>query len=147
MKALRLVVCSVVILSGLVATAPAAAAACETVWVRSYTVQADADRSFYRMGDTVEVEVLVTRAETGEPVPYANVLSIVHSGGKWALGYVRSDAAGRAVVEIKLTRKSAAPDPSARLHTIAAKEVANTPCAQVWEYGDVNEPDAFRINP
>jgi hypothetical protein len=142
----RIALCAAVLSGILVTGATPASAECETIWVEAYTVTLDVGRRVYRVGDTARVEAKVTRNDTGAPVAGATFAALVPFRKTMLVDVDETNAAGRAVAELKLKKKSVRPGP-ARLYSIAYYEVADATCARLVEYGEKKLRKAFVIKP
>ncbi len=111
----------------------------------------------YRRGDTVKVDVTVTRPAEEDPmglgvgterpasVPASDVnVGVGVSVGRVFLpGYGRTNDAGKANVAIKIEKY--APRAVAHVRAFAYKEVFSSPCLTVEEQGFASRDNAFRV--
>lgn len=142
MRRFLVVVCCM----GLMGVAPSAAArpaaACEDVVVESYDLAISGVRSVYRVGDTLEGRVLVTRKDTGMPVGDARVvLAIFDRDETMIAGFATSDSEGIADVSLSLDKaRPAVYDLMGYAYT-----GVETTCVAVREYGFEYRKEAVRI--
>ena len=147
MKLLRVLLCTALVSGALFVRAPEVSAACEQVWVDNYKIRLEVDHRAYRMGDTVDIDALVTRKTTGDPVWGADFAVLIMSRKeRFTYGIDSTDASGRAEVSTKIKRKFFAPGP-VRLRALAMQTVADTTCATVGEYGLRKVRKAFVVKP
>lgn len=129
----------------------------ETFGLRTYHLEVEADKSFYRIGETAKVHVTVTRPAhedpLGEGIPIdppqsfpaedVNVGIGLRIGDVFLFGHNVTDAEGRTTVKIKIA--SYAPTGKASADAYAWKTQVDSPCARVEENGYTQVPNIFTI--
>lgn len=138
---------SAVFVSGLlVAGGNTALADCqETVYVDAYDLELEPRRDSYRLGQTAVFDGKVTRRDTGGPVAAADFFVYIPPSRKgFVFSWAKSDAAGEAVLRMKLKRSDVETGP-AKIVGRAQQERADATCAQVVEYGEIRLDRAFVI--
>lgn len=144
--ALRLALCAVLVTGAVAASAGPASAVCETVYVDAYNVELEIPRDVYRAGETVRVEAMVTRKDTGMPVADASFVAVLFFEDAIVLDMDVTDIGGRAVAHLKLKKKHVDPGPVPLLAR-AQVQVADAQCAALVEYGEKRLRKAFTIKP
>jgi hypothetical protein len=141
------IVLSAVMVSGLVAAGGTTALAeCrETVYVDAYVVEVEPRRRVYRIGQTAVFDGKVTRRDTGAPVEAADFfVYIPPTRTGFVFSWARTDAAGEAILRMKLKRSHVETGPS-KVVGRGQQERANATCVQVVEYGEIRLDRAFVI--
>lgn len=138
--------------SALAPVAKASDADCEkphdTQPTETFAVSVRALEDVYRVGETAEFRVKVTRELHGHvvgPAEDADVFVTVDLGDVVFSGGAITDAEGKAVVKVLL--KSYAPTGLADVFVYAHKDTADLPCHSELEheFGDVQKNDLFRV--
>jgi hypothetical protein len=143
----RIALCAALVSGALVTGGTAALADCESVWVDVYQVDLDARQASYDVGDTAVLDATVTRDDTGTPVEGATVVAYLENMKKgFVVGWGPSDAAGHAILRMKLTRKNVVTGP-ATVRSVAYKESVDATCAQLTEFGEKRLRKAFVVKP
>lgn len=142
----RIGLCAALVCGLLTAGSSAAVANCETVWVDVYEVELEAARDTYRIGDTAVLSATLTREDTGTPVADASFVSFIRPLRKqFSFAVGRTDDDGHTTLRLKLKRKSVKPGPAKVTGVGFTKTGDPTSCAEVVEYGEKTDPNAFTI--
>ena len=142
----RIALCAALVTGMVVAGGASALADCgETFYVDAYDVLLEPQRDTYRVGQTAVIEGTVTRSDTGQPVAGADFFVYIPPTRKgFVFGWAKSDAAGHALLRMKLKRGDVNTGP-AKIAGRAQQERADATCAQVVEYGEQHLERAFTI--
>jgi hypothetical protein len=140
-------------------TAAVSAPGCamETVTLKTFHLEVKAKKKVYKVGEIAQVLVNVTRpAEedplgngipidrpTTEPAEGINVGIGLRVGDVFLFGHALTNAAGDAVVKVKLEPWT--PAGNAIADVFAWNIVRDTPCLRIEENGYRQEPNIFRI--
>jgi hypothetical protein len=118
------------------------------VWLRTFRVKVDIERDAYRLGETVEVALTVTRKTTGERVSGAlAAVGLEGRGDSFLFGVDKeTNERGRAFVTITLKARYLEPGP-VTVHAYGYLRQVDAYCATVSEYGYKKGPRAFRAQP
>ena len=137
--------------------APAAATDCEQVNVRAFHIEAKAARPVYVIGEKAVIHTTVTRparedpAGAGieldppheDPAPDVNVGVGLEVGRDFLFGFGVTDEKGKVDVEIDL--ESGTQSGEATAHIYAWKDVVQTPCLTIRDFGFRTYEDMFRV--
>ncbi|HYI44980.1 MAG TPA: hypothetical protein VE174_05885 [Actinomycetota bacterium] len=131
--------------------------AMETVSLKTFKLEIKAKKKLYKVGETAQVLVNVTRpAEEDplgngipferpmtEPAPDINVGIGLRVGDVFLFGHSMTDANGDAVVKVKLEPWT--PAGNAIADAFAWNVVQDTPCLRIEENGYTQAPNLFRV--
>ena len=142
----RIALCAALVSGMVVAGGATALADCqETIYVDAYEVELEPRRDTYRIGQTALIEGTVTRTDTGAPVAGADFFVYIPPTRKgFVFGWAESDAAGHALLRMKLKRGEVNTGP-AKIVGRAQQQRADATCARVVEYGELHLERAFTI--
>ena len=129
----------------------------ETVSLRTYHLEAKADKPSYKIGEIAKVHVTVTRPAHedpfGEGIPIdppqsfpaegVNVGIGLRIGEVFLFGHNVTNADGKAVVSVKIA--GYAPAGKATADVFAWKTAVDSPCARVEENGYTQSPNIFTV--
>ena len=162
-KRLALILAAALTAGALVVPGTAAAGSCaaamETYQVRTLHVEAKVQKKTYRIGDTVKVDVKVTRPDNQDPAglgvyynrPFSepaadiNVGAGLQVGDVFLFGFSRTNAKGLATVTVKLypwTRPG-----TGHANVLGSKSIVDNAggCFTVQEVGFTSLPRAFKV--
>lgn len=129
----------------------------ETVGLKTYHLEVKPDKRSYKIGETAQVHVTVTRPAKedplGEGIPMdspksfpaeeVNVGIGLRIGDVFLFGHNITDAEGHTTVKIKIA--SYAPAGKAYADAYAWKTAVDSPCARVEENGYTAVPNIFTV--
>ena len=158
-KKLAAVTLSASFLLSLSASAPAAPAGCELVTVKAFHIEAKVERPVYLAGEKAVIHTTVTRparedpAGQGieldppqeEPASDINVGVGVDVGGAWLFGLGVTNEKGKTDLAVDLDLDSRTDGGEATANIYAWRDIVQTPCLTIREFGFRTYEDLFRV--